>query len=469
MSLKQQSANFDRKVSPSERFFSRSPYSIVTLVTRINGNVTESMLRNAVAKVRQRHVHLRYRIVEDENHDLWFTTSGTGDIPIEIVPREAAEDWKRIVQQSSQIPFEFEIEPALRIILVQATDISELVILCHHIICDGMSLAYLARDLMNHLGTPDLEVEILPDPIPIDLETLPDEVSQSGLAKYFITRINRKWNETRINFNDDDYKTITEAYWSNYKHEMMAIELSEAETSALVSRCKQEGVTVNSAIATAFLGAASMVEGSKPNHAKVVFASNLRDRVKQPVGEGVGMYAGGVELNYKFNQKVSFWENARSFHKKIKPRYVDKHLFKEALTWSSLEPSLIEAMTFKKMGQLVSSQKQGDNKLFDFSKRDDVVLSILQREKLDSFESIILGTAITNLTRMDFPKKFGELELDRMILKPGGAFPLSNVNLLVGAVTCSGKLSLILEYSDRNFDHAAVEEIKNKALSMMMS
>jgi len=38
-------------------------------------------------------------------------------------------------------------------------------------------------------------------------------------------------------------------------------------------------------------------------------------------------------------------------------------------------------------------------------KRDDVVSSILKREKMESLDKIIMGTAVTNLTRMNFPRK----------------------------------------------------------------
>jgi hypothetical protein len=76
---------------------------------------------------------------------------------------------------------------------------------------------------------------------------------------------------------------------------------------------------------------------------------------------------------------------------------------------------------------------------------------------------------VTNLTRLDFPRVYGDLALERMIFEPGGAFPLSNVNLLVGAVTCSGVLSLLLEYSDKNFDAETMGEIKVKAISMLLA
>ena len=59
---------YERRITPLERFFSRSPFSIVTVVARIKGTVSERLLRNAVSQVRQRHPNLRVRIVEDDDH-----------------------------------------------------------------------------------------------------------------------------------------------------------------------------------------------------------------------------------------------------------------------------------------------------------------------------------------------------------------------------------------------------------------
>lgn len=63
-----------RQFTPIERLFARSPFSIVTMVARIRGTVTESRLREAVSKVRQRHPNLRVRISEDENGTPRFTS-----------------------------------------------------------------------------------------------------------------------------------------------------------------------------------------------------------------------------------------------------------------------------------------------------------------------------------------------------------------------------------------------------------
>jgi NRPS condensation-like uncharacterized protein len=459
---------YERRISSAERFFTRSPFSIVTMVARIKGNVSEEMLKNAVTRVQQRHALLRVLIKDDDDHAQWFTSEGVQEIPIEIVPRRSENDWIKIHANASKIPYEFETRPAIRFILAQSPEACELIILCHHIICDGMSLAYLARDLMVHLGDPAREVEVLPAPTPIDLNNLPSDVSQSGLAKFLIKRMNRKWAEESVFFDHEDYRILTKAYWDHYHHELFSIEMSEAETSALVARCREEKVTVNSALTAAFCGAQSFVEGEKAYHAKIVVAANLRDRIPDPAGEGMGMYAGGLELKFKYNHKRSFWENARVFHKKVQLELTNKNLFSDILNWLYLEPTIFEAMNFKKLGGLVPPDSTRYEKLSSFSKKQDVVLRILQRDNIESPETKHWGTAVTNLGRLDFPKVYGTLELDRLIMQPGGGIPLANVNLVLGAVTFAGKLNLVVEYAEEAVDTDTMQEIKNKAMEYLL-
>jgi hypothetical protein len=459
---------YERKVTPLERLFRRSPYSIVTMVARIKGNVSKSMLVHAVSKVRQRHTNLRVRIVEDQDHVPWFTSDGVKEIPVDVVPREADDHWIQVHQEASQVPFEFDARPAIRFILVQSPTLSELIILCHHIICDGLSLAYLARDLMVHLGDPARRVEVLPDPVPIDRDNLPEDVSLSGIVRFLIKRINKKWEGDRIFFDQQDYRDLNAAYWANFEHQTLSVELSEAQTSALVDRCRANGVTVNSALTAAFAGAQRVVQGDKPYHASIGVAASLRDRLPSPAGQAMGFYAGVVTLKFGYDTRKGFWDNARRLHCKVRPRFTNKVLFQDPLTWCYLDPAILEAIHFKKLGRLVPAHFSRHQKLAAFGQRDDVVLSILKREKMGDLDRIAMGTAVTNLTRMDFPKQYGALELDRLIMQPGGAFPLANVGLVLGAVTCAGKLSLVVEYVEQAVDTRTMVKIKDKAVECLL-
>ena len=266
---------YERKITPLERLFTRSPFSLVTMVARIKGDVSEDQLTRAVSKVQLRHTNLRMRIRDDQDHVPWFTSEGVGEIPVEVLPREADDHWIQVHQEASQVPFEFEKRPAIRFILVRSPTVSELIILCHHIICDGLSLAYLARDLMVHLGDPNHEVEVLPDPVPVDSHNFPADVSLSGLVKFFISRINQKWEAEKTYFDQEDYQALNAAYWNNFHHKLFLIELSEAQTSAIVERCRKEKVTVNTALTTAFIGAQVEVQGNQPFHASIGIAGNL--------------------------------------------------------------------------------------------------------------------------------------------------------------------------------------------------
>jgi hypothetical protein len=49
-------------------------------------------------------------------------------------------------------------------------------------------------------------------------------------------------------------------------------------------------------------------------------------------------------------------------------------------------------------------------------------------------------------------------------MHPGGGFPLTNVNLVLGAVTCSGKLSLVVEYAEQSVDTGTMMRIKDAAV-----
>ena len=464
----QSSQHYQRKVSPLEQMFLHAPYAIVTMVARIKGNITEDLLRGAVAKVQQRHANLRTRIELDQNGIAWFTTQDVKEIPIDIISRETKDQWMGVVDHFGKIPFEFDVRPALRIILVQSPQESELVILCHHTICDGLSLAYLARDLMGHLGDPAREVEILPDPVPIDKDNLPVGLSMNSVVNFFVKRINNKWLEEKITFDQQDYEALSETYWSNYNHKMVLIELSEIQTAELVERCKAEGTTVNSALSVALAAAQRTVEGVRPHHSKITVAGSLRDRLKDKVGEGMGFFAGAVNLEYKYNDKIGFWENSRKFNAKIQPLYTNKNLFGSPLVWCYLESGILESLSFKMIGNLVSRDSDRYEKLSSFSTREDVITSMLKREKMDSMDNILIGTAVTNLTRVDFPRNYGELELDRLIMGAGGAYPLVFVNLLAGVVTCSGKLSLVIEYSEERIDTDTVEKIKEKVLEHLL-
>jgi hypothetical protein len=53
-------------------------------------------------------------------------------------------------------------------------------------------------------------------------------------------------------------------------------------------------------------------------------------------------------------------------------------------------------------------------------------------------------------------------------LEPASLFALATVNLVLGAVTCAGKLSLVVEYVQENVNAPTMEKIKDHALQFLL-
>lgn len=467
MSTQPESPSYIRNITPWERLLNLSPFSVVTMVVRLKGSISEKELLPAVSKLQSQHILLQTKITWDNQGNPCFTSKDVEEIPIKVIARTSVSQWQDVYREECLIPFDFTRRPPIRFILLQSPEICEILIFCHHVICDGKSLAFLARDLMEYLGNPSKLVPPVSIPAPLSLSNIPSEVALGGFMQKIMAKINTKWELERIQFDYEDYLALHHAYWKTFTHEMMTLELDQLQTKHFVDICHREKVTVNSALAVAFLAAQISVVGKLEAQSKIGIGADLRSRMTEQVGESMGFYAGVVNVKFKYNRRKSFWDNARAFHKKVSPKYTNKTLFSDPVQFLYLNPEIMESSNFKTIGSFVSPESDRYDKLTNFASRQDMVLSLLKRSNADSVDKKIMGTALTNLTRMDFPTKYGALKLDRLIMQPGGAFALTKVNLAIGVVTCAEKMSILVQYAKRTLNNTDANQIKLKVLEIL--
>ena len=86
---------------------------------------------------------------------------------------------------------------------------------------------------------------------------------------------------------------LHKVFWEkNNMARLLAWTVSKELTKTLVSRCREEKVTVNSGLWTAFLAAQQETQAPlKPYHDKAGMAVSIRDKLLLPVGESFGFYA----------------------------------------------------------------------------------------------------------------------------------------------------------------------------------
>ncbi len=299
------------------------PYNIVVMV-RLAGRLAPDALRVALDKVQQRHPLLRANTVLDDHGDPWLDSAGVGPIPLDVRRREGDDDAGQVMDQELSQPFPMDAGGSsgaclARVVLLtpdgpDGTDSassadmdgpSDLVISVQHVVTDGMSMLFLVRDLLGFLRDPDAAVEVL------DVPASAAAILPPGAAR----RVARSPRPLRIAL------LLVRAYRrlrripdgaapgdADGPVPVHSWRLTPEQTAALLARCRSEGVSVQTAVCTAFL----------PSHTLINSPVSLRARLAHPVGESVGLFVGTALIRARFDARQGFWSNARAFHRRFR-------------------------------------------------------------------------------------------------------------------------------------------------------
>ena len=440
-------AQIVRKMTSAERVLLMMPLNVV-MGARIKGSVDASQLETVLEMLRQRHALLAVRVVFDKDGVAWYASDDVPAFTVNSIPRHADDQWLQAATQECKLSFEIETGPLVRFSLVHGAEQSELIVCGHHAICDGMSLTYLIRDILELLADSSREVEILPQPPAITHETVPSPPKSNPIAKAVIGLLNKKWLRQGIRFDSGNLEELHQVFWEKNKEiGVLAWELSSSDTTALAERCRAEGVTVNSALWTACLASQHEVQGdSEPYRLHAGLAVSVRDKLKVPVGEALGFFASSLPTRLEFDPTQSFWDAARVVHTLISDNLAKTDPFR-SLSTESLAPTLLDSLYFSKYGLIKNS------------------LSEKLVRKMD-WHATSYGYAITNVGRVSIPTTYGQYELDAVY----GPLVYSDVNeKTIGITTVGDKASFLMSFNEANVGRQTAEAIRDVAMKHLLN
>jgi len=423
----------------AERAVLMLPLNVV-MMARIKGHVDAEEMHAAVEKLRARHALLAVRVRIEADDKACYTTRDVPALPFKAIERRTDRQWFDTAVGELKASFPMDVGPLVRFTLLQSEDVSELIVCGHHAICDGISLAYLIRDILEHTANPSKPVERLPSPPAVDRETGPTPPSTGFLARALIGLMNRAWRRKKLRFDFDSMEALHERYWErNAGARLLAWQLSESETARLVARCREEGVTVNSALWAAFLTVQHEVQGSGERfRSRAGLAISTRDMLKLPVGESFGFYASSHKVHLKHYLDRPFWDAARKVHEQLKSSIASANPFR-MLSATLLDPTLLDSLYFSKYGLA----------------RNGMSERLLKKMM---WEKVNFGFAITNVGRVDVPVAYGNLELDAVY----GPCVYSDVNeKTVGVITVGNKATFVMSYNETVVDTGTGKLLKD--------
>lgn len=427
------------------REYFRIPNNVAVIAT-INGNIPENDLVQVLKKVAKMHPLIGVRVVIDSNQDAWFTEECDAPLPLKVTRRKSNRQWIDILENEQKIPFDFEKGPLIRFILLKSDEISDLIVICQHSICDGISLANIIHDIMFLLSNLEIKVKRIDPvlPVPANFPAVPLQVKFKLLKnKLIIGRVNRKWDKQRVLFDDVDYQDIHKAYTQKYKHKIIAEELSRSQTSDLIEWCHQNHVTVNSALSVAFLAGRLSIRGeSNDSNHLIQIAVNIRDRFKKPVKRVFGLLASGIKFEFEYLPEKTFSDNVSLFQQKVLHE-LNGNKTLEPLLGYYISPTLVDGINVATYGRWVSDEFSRYQKISGFIQNKTNKAVAISNQMVNNMP----GLMISNLGSVKTQKEYGSLKLDQLHFVTSSS-PF--LDLVAGVVTANGKLTLTLNYMEED-------------------
>jgi hypothetical protein len=256
--------------------------------------------------------------------------------------------------------------------------------------------------------------------------------------------MNHSWEKEKVIFGEDDYAKLYTEYWQSRNIGITLFSLSQDTTSALISRCHTERVTVNSALTTAFALAQYDLQGRSQEYLrKGTAAVDVRRLLKSPPGENFGLFASVLTLTLP-SGKGDLWGVARKLNTRIRQLLSDPKKVLELLAISYLDPTLIDATWFAAYGTF----------------KNKTALRLKKRILAPTGEpKTSLG--ITNLGSVNIEKNSN---LESIFFIPVHS---QNYEKVIGIVTAGGEINISIMHDRSVISSETIEDFKQRSIEYL--
>ena len=222
----------------------------------VEGRIDQTALQRALTQMQARHPLLRCLIVERDGRPWFEMQQHPPPIALRILGRNGDNGWMTTSARELQRRFDGRSEPLARLTWLRGEDHSELVLVCHHAICDGRSLMTLLGELLRWSDGSEHAIEpryLLASFI----DLLPDSVrSDRGLQRSIRWRAAALALALRLLVRSKPAQRYGEVYRELWT-------LDEAASRRLSEHCRHERVSAYVAVSLAFIAAFRAVCGPR--------------------------------------------------------------------------------------------------------------------------------------------------------------------------------------------------------------
>lgn len=426
-----------------ERNFYQNPsVYLITKVTVI-GEYNRNRLEDAILEMKRVHPIINYVLEEGDEGKVNFVRKKEAKLTTKFFEKKNEKDWLRIANEEELIPLEFDNEPPLRFLVVFAKEDFDIVILSHHLLGDGKSIQYLMHDLLEAYCNNARDLQVQDTRMIRSIQDMPGESELPPEVVELIQDINQEWSMMRPQFTKEEYRKLFTDYHKMFGLGLIVEPVDKEKYPYIITQCKKYGVTVNSALVTAFL-AASEVKGEED----VTVAVNLRDQLTFETNRCIANYSAAITPLLEYHEEETFWENVVRVHNLIR-----KDLDQPSKVFAILQVfSQIDSSVFDSMYYLVNGTYKG---------------KILPNvSKVIGFSNNQGGFDFSNLGVVDIPHEMGEYTIKDYVFS---ADPPMVHDFKIGVATLNEQLNIAVCFKKNKISEDAIRIYTEKAINILCS
>ncbi|MGK6344377.1 condensation domain-containing protein [Chryseobacterium sp. DT-3] len=412
-----------RNLMMVERIMYVDPETPVNCVftAKIKGSIPEENFKAALEKIQQKHPLLRTRIDNSsEKYPFFIEEKEMELIPLRIVERKTDEDWLQESETEWFRLFKDEKKPLAQLVWIKGRDVSEILWVLPHCICDGTSLVTMMTELLALLDDPAVELQpyevfsSVDDFLPLDFNMK----KKKRKARFYLMMARLFFLMQRRS----KIRNLGKNYVVHWK-------LNSDTTAQITEKSKAHGVSVHALLCSSFMQAFQEIQG-KQAKGKVISPVDVRHFIPEIRQDHVFAFAPTVELSLK-KGNTDLLDNARQIKKDLVEK-IEKMEARELLWMGEQMHPVAERMI-----SMMKSSKGGH----------DVTLS--------------------NMGRINIPSDYKNFKVET-IISPTVAFPWLNSNTLV-ATTYNQQMDFTFMSNEHFLPKEEAVKIKNKAIELLTS
>lgn len=406
-----------------ERIMYVDPETPVNCVftAKIKGNIPEENFKVALEKIQQKHPLLRTRIDNSsEKYPFFIEEKEMEPIPLRIVERKTDEDWLQESESEWFRLFKDDKKPLAQLVWIKGQEVSEILWVLPHCICDGTSLVTMMTELLSLLDDPAVELKpyeifsSVDDFLPLDF----DMKKKKRKARFYLM-MGRLFFLMQC-------KSKTRNLGNNY---VVHWKLNSDTTAEITEKAKAHGVSVHALLCSSFMQAFRDIQGNLAK-GKVISPVDVRHFIPEIRQDHVFAFAPTVELSLK-KGNPDLLENARQIKKDLTEK-IGKMEARELLWMGEQMHPVVERMV-----SMLKSSKGGH----------DITLS--------------------NMGKINIPGDYKNFKVET-IISPTVAFPWLNSNTLV-ATMYNQQMDFTLMSNEHFLPKEEAVTIKDKAIELLTS